>query len=281
MKSEIIDLKDYEKSENTSALHAELWRNGLAVLDERLDEDLLQRLIAEVSSELTHSPFDFEVDGNFFYGERIRRAVSLTHKCPSILEVLALPVVEKVLAATLLDYCEHALVSTVSGLEVSHQPTAKPQFLHRDEGIYGKVARVEGGMEYTMNLMIAGTEFTKENGATHLVPGSNRWPADRYPTEADPITQLVLPRGGMGVWLGSTYHGAGVNRTQTPRLGIIFTFCLGFLRTIDNQYLSFDIERVKTLPPVVQRLLGYDAHGPSLGTLNEGSPMKQWAAPNA
>ena len=73
-------------------------------------------------------------------------------------------------------------------------------------------------------------------------------------------------------------HRPGSNRTHTPRLGIIFTFCLGFLRTIDNQYLSFRSEDVRKLPDSVQRLLGYDSYGPSLGTFREGSPMKHWDA---
>jgi ectoine hydroxylase-related dioxygenase (phytanoyl-CoA dioxygenase family) len=82
-----------------------------------------------------------------------------------------------------------------------------------------------------------------------------------------------MPRGGCGVWLGSVFHAAGVNRTDKPRLGVALTFNLGWLRTIENQFLLLDPKTVAALPTSVQRLLGYDSHG-VLGVHDWRSPMQ-------
>jgi hypothetical protein len=44
------------------------------------------------------------------------------------------------------------------------------------------------------------------------------------------------------------------------------SFCLGWLRTEENNYLSLSLDRVRTLSPLAQTLLGYAAHdGLSMG----------------
>jgi hypothetical protein len=65
----------------------------------------------------------------------------------------------------------------------------------------------------------------------------------------------------------------GVNLTSEARLGISLAFGLGWLRTIENQYLLFDHETVTRLPQPVQRLLGYDSHM-ALGLHDWTSPLE-------
>jgi hypothetical protein len=54
--------------------------------------------------------------------------------------------------------------------------------------------RNPGGTEYFINVMIAATDFTEANGATRIIPGSHRWPADRQPGRDDPVERLILDR---------------------------------------------------------------------------------------
>ena len=65
-----------------------------------------------------------------------------------------------------------------------------------------------------INCMWAVDEFTAENGATHLVPGSHKWPrgSERVP-EPHEITQGVMPAGSVLIYFGSLLHGGGANRT--------------------------------------------------------------------
>ena len=97
------------------------------------------------------------------------------------------------------------------------------QMLHRDEWRYRPyMTRDPQGPELSLAFMVALTDFTAENGATRFVVGSNTWPEGRMPAE-DQVEQAVMQKGSVGVWLGSVYHGLGINSTDTPRTGLIFS----------------------------------------------------------
>ena len=66
-----------------------------------------------------------------------------------------------------------------------------------------------------------------------------------------------MPKGSIVFWLGSVFHGLGINHTDTPRTGFIYSFGLDHLAQEENQFLSVPPEIAGTLPPRAQQLLGY------------------------
>jgi ectoine hydroxylase-related dioxygenase (phytanoyl-CoA dioxygenase family) len=64
-------------------------------------------------------------------------------------------------------------------------------------------------------------DFTRENGATHFVPGSNHWPRGRRAERQDLALQAAMPAGSVLLWTGATLHGAGCNRSPAPRHGLL------------------------------------------------------------
>ena len=87
------------------------------------------------------------------------------------------------------------------------------------------------------------------------------------------------------MYLGSTLHGGGANvTTDERRRGMHVSYCVGWLRTEENQYLSTPIEVVRTLPPESQALLGYASHdavavgGGYLGSVRVQDPVALLAA---
>ncbi len=111
--------------------------------------------------------------------------------------------------------------------------------------------------------MWAVTDFTADNGGTLLVPGSHRWSQGRKP-QPDELVPAEMPAGSMLIWLGGTLHGAGENRTNEWREGVILTDSLGWLRQEENQYLDVPRGLAETLSPEVRTQIGLDVHG-SLG----------------
>jgi ectoine hydroxylase-related dioxygenase (phytanoyl-CoA dioxygenase family) len=108
--------------------------------------------------------------------------------------------------------------------------------------------------------MIALSEFTEENGATRLVPGSHRWPWERQPEPGD-FVQAAMPAGSAVVYLGSLLHGAGANRTPDIwRRGLHLSYLVGWLRTEENNVLATPPRIARELPERAQRLLGYGVH---------------------
>ena len=76
----------------------------------------------------------------------------------------------------------------------------------------------------------------------------------------DQIAYAEMPAGSAVVYLGGTLHAGGANATDVPRRGAHLSYCLGWLRTEENQYLSVPPGVAATLPRRAQELLGYSVH---------------------
>jgi hypothetical protein len=74
-----------------------------------------------------------------------------------------------------------------------------------------------------------------------------------------------MERGSVLVYSGSVIHAGGENRTSEDRIGINLTYCLGWLRQEENQYLSCPPSIARTLDPKLQALLGYAMGSYALG----------------
>ena len=133
-------------------------------------------------------------------------------------------------------------------------PGAVNQVLHRDDVMYG-VPRPH--FPVVANTLIALDDFTRDNGATRVVPGSHRSvePVDQDAEAVD----AEMPAGSLLVWDGAVWHGSGENRTADRfRTSINLNFNLSWLRQQENQYLGIPREEVAGLPELLQRLLGYN-----------------------
>ena len=105
-------------------------------------------------------------------------------------------------------------------------PGAGLQALHADWG-----SAVAPGDYYVCNSIWLLDDFTVENGATRLVPGSQRrsqTPRDALadPTLPHPEEIVVTARAGTVVIFNShTWHGGTLNRTQHRRRALHSYFC--------------------------------------------------------
>ena len=79
-----------------------------------------------------------------------------------------------------------------------------------------------------------------------------------------------MPAGSMAVIRGDTQHAGGTNTDGSARRALSVSYCLGWLRAVENSYLNLDIELVKSLPSKAQQLLGYDIHDGSQDEVRSG-----------
>jgi ectoine hydroxylase-related dioxygenase (phytanoyl-CoA dioxygenase family) len=135
-------------------------------------------------------------------------------------------------------------------------PGQGAQPLHRDHWAmlwrypdYGRQVRVQ--------VMVAVSDFTEENGATRVVPGSHTWSEDRLADPADAVP-AVMRSGSALLFLGSTHHGGGTNRTTGEyRTGLTTGLDSAAVRQEENMYLALAPEVVRSYPERIQRLLGW------------------------
>ncbi len=147
----------------------------------------------------------------------------------------------------------HIQVSVVAMFDLL--PGAKPQGLHQDDGLW-PIPRPHP--PFVVNAVIAVDEFTKANGATHLVPKSHLWHDQpvKQPPEVSPI-QVEMKPGTMLIWSGAVWHGGGGNTTNQSRLAIDINFNLSYLAQQENQFIGVPRSEVEKMPTQLQRLIGY------------------------
>jgi ectoine hydroxylase-related dioxygenase (phytanoyl-CoA dioxygenase family) len=211
--------------------------------------------------------FDIKPGHNSFEGHHTIRIYNLLAHQIVFAQVpvhdQVLPIVEGVLD-------EGCLVSSLSSISIDPGETAQP--LHADDTLMG-IDRPH--VPLVCNSMWALTDFTEENGATRLVPGSHRWPQRPVYGAEHPSIAAVMQRGSVLIWNGSLWHGGGANRSQTRRVGIAMNYCAGFIRQQENQQLGIPLARVREFSPRLQQLVGFGTYKHLIGHIDKASPTQR------
>lgn len=262
----------------------ELSEFGAVIVEDLLDPSLLSRFNAELDPIMEGLSPEREFLNPavaFFFGDKTRHLSAVAaHSSVFAHEILPHPVYQAVCDEILLGGCSSYVLNIAHVMD--RGPGSEQQLLHRDEDVWPHLPRPHP--EVQLASVIALTDFEADNGATHIVPGSHRWDRDRQPEEHE-IAVAEMKSGSAVIYLGSAIHGGGANVTGngTPargRRGMHVSFCAGWLRTEENQYLSVPIEQIREMPKRSQALLGYAAHdaiadgGGYLGTVDLVDPVE-------
>jgi ectoine hydroxylase-related dioxygenase (phytanoyl-CoA dioxygenase family) len=180
--------------------------------------------------------------------------------------------VELAMEPTVLGLMEHLLDTDflLSNIDANIAgPGGKPMFLHADQSFvpppwppYALVA----------NVMWMLDEFTPDNGATRVTPGSHRRSKPPELTISDQHTVPVCgPAGTAMVFDGRLWHQTGANVTERERrVGILAYYCRPFMRQQENWFVSLDPKVLERWGQPLRHLLGYDNYL-SLGMI-DGMP---------
>ena len=267
-------------------LVAALERDGAVIVEDLLDADLLARFNAEIDVHIEAAlPGRDRTYINdmikWFFGAETRDVTGVAGKSRVFAtEILTHPVYRALCDALLLPSCASYQLNIAHVLD--RGPGSEQQLIHRDEAVW--VHLPDPHPEVQVASVIALVDFTADNGATRVAPGSHRWDRDRQ-ASPDELVAAEMAAGSAVVYLGSTLHGGGANVTADERRrGMHVSYCLGWLRTEENQYLATPIDVVRTLPRESQALLGYAAHdalasgGGYLGTVAVQDPLELLAS---
>jgi phytanoyl-CoA dioxygenase PhyH len=246
-----------------------LGRDGAAIIEGLLPLDVVDRVNAEVDASVDAADPDetlFNPIMQQFHGRFTKQVAGMPGISPTFaVDVMCHPL--------LLELCDRVLAPSCARYQLNlghllqRGPGSEEQWLHRDEAVWSDVPRPHP--ELQLATVIAFVDFTRENGATRVVPGSHRWPdrlmlpaeqMTREPPSPEQIAYAEMPAGSAVVYTGGTIHAGGANCTDIPRRGAHMSYCLGWLRTEENNYLSTPPAVAATLPRRAQELLGYAVH---------------------
>ncbi len=274
---------------DVAAVSAAIERDGVAIIEGLVPPDVVDRVNGEVDSAVAAADPDdplFNPVMQAFHGPHTKQVTGVPGLSRSFaIEVMCHP--------TLLGLCDRILLPNCARYQLNlghllqRGPGATTQMLHRDEAVWSDLPQPHP--EVQLASVIAFVDFTRENGATRVVPGSHRWP-DRWllpsqqavqpQPDPDQIAVAEMPAGSAVVYLGGTIHGGGANTTAAPRRGAHLSYCLGWLRTEENNYLSVPPRLAATLPRQAQEVIGYAVHdsiprgGGYLGMVRMQDPLE-------
>lgn len=250
-------------------VQATIERDGAAILEGLLTADVVTRVNDEVGAVLEAADPDAEVFNPImkaFHGPCTKQVAGACALSPTFAtEVMCHPLLLALCDRILLPSCARYQLNL--GHLLQRGPGADEQLLHRDEAVWSDVPRP--APELQLATVIAFVDFTRENGGTRVVPGSHRWadrdlsPAEQFgqpPPRPDQIAYAEMSAGSAVVYTGGTIHAGGSNATDVPRRGAHLSYCLGWLRTEENNYLAVPPAIAAKLPRQAQELLGYAVH---------------------
>jgi ectoine hydroxylase-related dioxygenase (phytanoyl-CoA dioxygenase family) len=195
-----------------------------------------------------------------FTGYQTTRTGALVARSPACRELVMHPAMLAACDVFLKRACDRYQLHLTQVIRI--KPGQPRQPLHRDRLAWGGF--LPAGLEPQFNTIWAMTDFTEANGATQVVPGSPAWPENRRAEPAE-VGYAQMKAGSVLIYSGSVIHAGGENRSEADRVGINITYCLGWLRQEENQYLSCPPAIARTLDPKLQALLGYAMGSYALG----------------
>ncbi|WP_163118605.1 phytanoyl-CoA dioxygenase family protein [Acinetobacter pittii] len=274
-----MSLTKLSKDTEINEIVSTIMKDGGVIIENFLNEELNQEIYQELSKQLDNIP---DGEDEYFAGTKTRRMSRLFSRLPQMQLVAMNPVffetAKAILQKPLHFWSGENRVELIPDVQIGMTqaiqiwPGQKAQPLHRDDAvwmwrhpIYGREARVQ--------IMVAVTDFTEENGATKVIPQSHLWDDQRGP-QIDEAVSAEMKAGDALIWIGSTYHGGGENVSSEPRIGLTMSYDLAFLRQEENHYLSMSPESMSNFSDELKGLLGWNMSSTFVGFVeHEGRMM--------
>jgi ectoine hydroxylase-related dioxygenase (phytanoyl-CoA dioxygenase family) len=235
---------------------------GYSIIEDAIETDLLDALdedLRRLEHDLSITPAR-----NDFEGTSTVRIYNLLAHGPLYTQIPVhphvLPVVEGVLD-------EGCLVSSLSSISIDPGETAQP--IHADDQL---IPLDKPHAATVCNTMWALTDFTEENGATRIIPGTHLAAENPDFFGTYDTIPAEMARGSVLIWHGSLWHGGGANRSQGRRVGIAMNYCAGYIRQQENQQLGIPREIAATFSPRLRELVGYSVYHALIGHIDKQNP---------
>jgi ectoine hydroxylase-related dioxygenase (phytanoyl-CoA dioxygenase family) len=248
-------------------IHELMLEYGGVIIEGFLSQAEVEELNGDINEpfeQMQHGSLSEVAAMRDFHGENTKRLTNMvTHSRVFREDILNKELLHNILKHIFAKDNEAYWMSAAQAIEI--HPGNKAQRLHRDQNQF-RVFNLLGpnAPEAVINFLTALTPFTESNGATRVIPMSNKWndfsnlgsPADTIPALLDPGDALMIT--------GKTVHGGGANKTQSDkRRGLALTFSLSYLTPEEAYPFQIGLETAKTMTKRAQKAIGFRSQYPA------------------
>jgi ectoine hydroxylase-related dioxygenase (phytanoyl-CoA dioxygenase family) len=231
----------------------QLDRDGYVLLDGAMGPELLRELRLAIHAQ-------FEIEGEragseFKTEEHARRLANLVNKGDVFRRAIVLP--------RMLAHVRHVLGPDAKLSSLN----ARSADAHSDEGqpLHVDMAALPDQRgPWVCNTVWLLDDFTTENGATRMIPGSHLWGQRPQDVLADPMAPhpqeilLTGKAGSIAVMNAHLWHGGTANRSSAGRLAMHAFFCRRDKPQQQYQKRLLDADVQAALTPELRDLLALD-----------------------
>ncbi|MFD6451792.1 phytanoyl-CoA dioxygenase family protein [Nocardia sp. NPDC060220] len=240
--------------------------DGGVIIEGLLTKDQVDRLNNEIATPLrqlaagsTHDDPEMQE----FHGVNTKRLTNLiVHSDTFAHEVMDLDLLYAIADAVFLEEVGSYWMTTASVIEIG--PGSRAQGLHRDlENWFPMIQNGPAGFEGVINFLVALTEYTDENGATRVIPGSHTWPDFTDRGDPDQTVPAEMKPGDAAFISGKLVHGGGANRTADfYRRALSIGINASVFIPEEAYAFMVSVDRARELTQRAQAMIGFRSQWP-------------------
>lgn len=254
-------LQQVKASEGRGAVLGALREDGAVIIKNLFTRDQVRRLNEEVQPAIDNLGVGSKQSEEWlkdFHGDNTKRLNNVV----TLSKTFRHEILENDLIHEL---CEDIYLKDAGGYWMNSAqvidigPASKAQPLHRDQWQFPIFTHCgPNAPEASVNFVVALTEFSDENGATRVIPGSHKWDDLQQNGTPDQTIPAEMEVGDACFITGKVVHGGGANRTKDfTRRGITLVFQCSYLTPEEAYPFLVDKDVAKTLSPRGQRMIGF------------------------
>ncbi|WP_454618117.1 phytanoyl-CoA dioxygenase family protein [Bradyrhizobium cenepequi] len=173
-----------------------------------------------------------------------------------------LPIVESV-------FDKECLLSSFCSLVLGPGQEAQP--MHEDTQL---IPLPRPHIPITLNAIWALSDFTNNNGATRIIPGSHKLDhAPEYGRHYDSV-MATMPAGSVMLFDSALWHAGGANESDGRRFAFSCAYCWGWMRQQENLQLGIPRDIATRFPRRLQELCGYGIYKGQFGHIDNRDPIE-------
>ncbi|KAH7007497.1 toxin biosynthesis protein [Ilyonectria destructans] len=260
-------IKRVQAGAGRDAILAAFYEDGGVIIEGFLSPEQVNRINADIDPAIEKIGAGSKHSNAFaqdFHGSNTKRLTNLVTLSP---QTFGKETLDKDLVHELCEKIFNEDSGTywmTAGQVIEIGPGNKAQPLHRDQNNYPLWSQVgPDAPEATVNFLTALTDFTEENGATRVLPGSHKWTDLSDLGNQEDTIPAVMKAGDALFICGRIVHGGGSNKTKDfKRRAMAFAMSCSYLTPEEAYPFMVPRDIIQALSPRAQSMIGFRSQFP-------------------